>query len=260
MPFITVNNLKIHYIDNNKKDIPLLFIHGWLGNLKEWIYQYCFFNSKRHIIIVDLPGFGESDKPKIKYSTDFFTKQITDFLRKLGYNEVILVGHSLGGMIALNITIQNLNLVKKLILISTSSTFSQTIKLKFLLFWLNLLFRFFYKSLLRNIINQIIPNEKKKREYNKLHKYALKLPKSVVRTTFKYMTLNHHLNIYLHKIYQPTLIIHGNKDKIITKSMIENLSNLLQNSRTYFIKNSSHRVMIENYTQVNKIIDIFVNT
>lgn len=258
MPFITVNQLNIFYFENKIVGTPLLFIHGWLGSSLEWVYQLCYFNSREHIIILDLPGFGKSDKPKTKYSIEFFTKQILDFFKLLGYNEVILIGHSLGGMIAQYITIQNPKLVKKLILISTTAIISQSIKNKFKLFWLNLIFKLIYKNFLKNIIKQIISIKKENREFKRLYNNALKIPKSVVLSTFKNMISKFNLNEELSEIYQPTLILYGNEDKIISKSMIKYLDDLIPTSKIYIIENSPHRVMVENHVKVNKIIDDFI--
>ena len=259
MPFITVNQLKIFYIENKILGTPLLFIHGWLGSSLEWIYQYNYFNSKEHIIILDLPGFGNSNKPKTKYSIEFFTKHILDFIKLLGYNEIILIGHSLGGIIAQNIIIQKPTLVKKLILISTAATFSQSIKNKITLFWVNLIFKLTYKNFLKNIIKQIFSIKSENREFKRLYNNTLKIPKSVVLSTFKNMTSKFNLNKELSKIFQPTLLIYGNKDRIISKSSIKNLGDSIPNSEIHIIENSPHRVMVENYIEVNKIINDFIN-
>ena len=258
MPFITVNQLKIFYFENKIKGTPLLFIHGWLGSSLEWIYQFYYFNSREHIVILDLPGYGKSDKPNIKYSIGFFTKHLLDFLNLLGYNEVILIGHSLGGMIAQNITIRNPKLVKKLILISTAASISQSIKDKFKLFWLILFFNLNYRNFLKKIIKKIISMKNEKREFKRLYNNALKIPKSVVLSTFKNMTSKFNLNKELSKIFQATLIIYGDEDKIISKSEINNLGDLIPISETYIIENSPHRVMIADHIKVNKIIDDFI--
>lgn len=258
MPFITVNQIKIFYVENKIGGIPLLFIHGWLGTSLEWIYQFCYFNSRQHIIILDLPGFGKSDKPKTKYSIEFFTKQILDFLKLHKYNEVVLIGHSLGGLIAQNIAIQNPRLVKKLILISTAASFCNSFKDRVELFWVHIIFKLVYQNFLKNIIKQINSTKNENKEFIKLYNNALKLPKSVVLSTFKYMTSKINLEKNLSKMIQPTLIIYGNEDHVISKSMINNLSELIPRSETYIIENSPHRVMIENYIKVNKIIDDFI--
>ncbi|MFX0032746.1 MAG: alpha/beta fold hydrolase [Candidatus Hodarchaeota archaeon] len=259
MPYVNVNNLKIFYSENNIEGIPILFIHGWLGSSHEWIHQVCYFNSKQHIIILDLPGFGKSGKPKTKYSIDFFSTQIIEFLNIFGYKKVILVGHSLGGVIALNIAIKNLNLVKKLILINTSASFSQSNKDKFILFWVNLIFKLSYKKFLKSIIKRILsaPNENK--EFKKLYFSAIKIPKSIVLNTFKNMTRKFHLNKEGVGISQPTLIIYGSEDKIILKSMFNNLDALIPNSEKIIFENGMHRVMVNLFMKVNKIIENFLN-
>ncbi|MFX1586700.1 MAG: alpha/beta fold hydrolase, partial [Promethearchaeota archaeon] len=87
---------------------------------------------------------------------------------------------------------------------------------------------------------------------------ALKIPKSIVLRTFKNMTSKFNIHNQLPQISQPTLIIHGNKDRIISHSMINELGNLIPNSEIVSIENSSHRVMVDNYEKVNKIIDEFI--
>ena len=258
MPFIRISQFKIFYYENKVAGTPLVFIHGWLGSSKEWIHQSCHFIFKERIILLDLPGFGKSDKPKAKYSIEFFTKQILSFLKLLGYNEAILIGHSLGGMIALNITIQNPKLVKKLIIISSSTAISQSLKDKFKLFWVNLIFKLIYKKFLKNIVKRILSPKFKNRELKKLYTNALKIPKSIVLRTFKNMTSKFNINNQLSQISQPTLIIYGNEDKIISHSMIHKLGNSISNSEIFSIENSSHRVMVDNYEKVNKIIEDFI--
>ena len=130
MPYININQNNIYYLDNKLAGTPLVFIHGWLGSSLEWIYQYSYFNLSYHTVFIDLPGYGRSDKPKVDYSIKFFTKQLLDFLRTLGYTDIILIGHSLGGLIAENISLNEPEMVKKLVLISTTPPNSKYIKKK----------------------------------------------------------------------------------------------------------------------------------
>lgn len=257
MPFINLNQLRIFYFENKIRGTPLLFIHGWLGSSLEWIYQLYYFNSRKHIIILDLPGYGKSDKINTKYSIEFFTKIVVDFLNLLGYNEAILIGHSLGGLIAQNITIQYPKLVKQLVLISTTAI-SEPTNNKFLLFWVNVIFKLAYINFLRSTIKRINSTEDENRVFKRLYKNALTIPKSVVLSTFNNMTFKFKLNENLSEIFQPTLIIYGTEDKIISKTMIITLGNLIPNSEINLIEKGPHRVMVENYERVNKLIDDFI--
>ncbi|MFW9780882.1 MAG: alpha/beta fold hydrolase [Candidatus Heimdallarchaeota archaeon] len=260
MPFIKVSQSRFFYAENKLQTIPVLFIHGWLGSSNEWTHQICYFNSKQHIIILDLPGFGKSSKPNMKYSIDFFSSQILEFLKILGYNEVNLVGHSLGGMIALNIAMKNINLVKKIVLISTSASFSSSYKDKFMLFWVNLIFKFSYRRFLKSIIRRIVSNTTENKVFKKLYLSAMKIPKSVVLSTFKNMTQKFHLGKKDLLISQPVLIIYGSEDKIITKPMFNNLSKLIPNSEAIIIENSPHRVMVQKHMKVNELIENFLKS
>jgi pimeloyl-ACP methyl ester carboxylesterase len=257
MPYISINQHEIFYFDNKMEGTPLLFIHGWLGSSLEWAYQLYHFNFKKHIILLDLPGFGKSDKPNINYTIEYFTKQVLDFLKALEYNEIILIGHSFGGIVSQNITIQRPRIVKKLILISTSAALSSSIKERFLVFWVKIGFKLFYTNFLRRIIEQIIPSDN--REFNKLYQNTLKLPKSLVLNTFKNMNSKFDLKPELDTISQPTLIIYGTRDKIISKSMAIDLNDSIPNSELNIIENGSHRVMYNNYASVNELIEEFVN-
>ncbi|MFX0003025.1 MAG: alpha/beta fold hydrolase [Candidatus Hodarchaeota archaeon] len=260
MPFINVNQCKIFYYDNKLEGIPLLFIHGWLGSSLEWVYQLFHFNLKKHIIMLDLPGFGKSDKLKTDYSIEFFTKYILKFLKLLGYNEIIPIGHSLGGLIAQNITIKNPNLVKKLILISTSVGFCPSTKDKLAFFWLNLFFKLFYRNILKNIIKRILSVETENRKFRKLYTDVLKLPKVSVLSTFKNMNSKLNLKKELSTISQPTLILYGTEDKIISKSMVGEIKDLIPNSELKIIENGSHRMMYDNYAKVNQFIEEFIKS
>ncbi|NHJ19406.1 MAG: alpha/beta hydrolase [Candidatus Lokiarchaeota archaeon] len=257
LPFININQLKLFYVENRLKGTPLLFIHGWLGSSFEWIYQIAYFKSRNHIILLDLPGYGKSDKPNENYSIDFFSKVIVDFIHQLGYTKAILIGHSLGGLIAQNIAIQNPELVNKLILISTSAI-SQLSFNKFLLFWINAIFRITYTNFLKGTLKRINSIEEENREFRRQLKYALTIPKPVVLRTFNNMTFKFNKNENIADISQPTLILYGTDDRIITKSELVTLDSLIPNSELHIIENSPHRVMVKSHIKVNKLIHDFV--
>ncbi|MFX1502705.1 MAG: alpha/beta fold hydrolase [Promethearchaeota archaeon] len=260
MTFINVNQIKIFYYDNKFKGIPLLFIHGWLGSSLEWAYQLFYFDYKNHIIMFDLPGFGKSDKPNRVYSIEFFSDQIIDFLKLLGYNEIILIGHSLGGLIAQNISIKKPKLVKKLILISSKAAVSPSIKEKYTLFLVNILFKLSYRNFLKKILMQIISPKKKIREFRKLYNYSLKLPKTLVLRTFKNMTYKIKIKKETSNISQLTLIIYGTEDRIISRENIIEVKDLIPNAKLKLIENGSHRVMYDEHLKVNEVIEKFINT
>ena len=119
-----VDGLKIRYLESGKgAKKHVLFIHGLGSAADRWMKIPDELSSDFHSIAIDLPGFGESDKPeKMNYTIDEFRKIIVSFLKEIPIqNEQInLIGHSLGGYIASEIAIQNQNIVKQLVLIDSS--------------------------------------------------------------------------------------------------------------------------------------------
>src|ERR687889_2808109 len=108
---------KIRYDEYGKdKQKHILFIHGLGSSPIVWRDIPQALSEHFHTISVDLIGFGESDKPNTAdYTIKGFSKFIVDFLReRIGIKEnekISMVGHSLGGYIAAEASIENKNLI-----------------------------------------------------------------------------------------------------------------------------------------------------
>ena len=122
--WVNVDGLKIRYLESGKgKKKHALFIHGLGSAADRWMKIPDELSSDFHSIAIDLPEFGESDKPeKMNYTIDQFRKIILSFLKeiKIQNEEITPIGHSLGGYIASEIAIQNQDNIKQLVLIDSS--------------------------------------------------------------------------------------------------------------------------------------------
>jgi pimeloyl-ACP methyl ester carboxylesterase len=90
------NGLRVHYKSFGRGDTALVFVHGWTCDLTFWRDQVDYFNGKTRIVLVDLPGHGQSDKPMVEYTQDLFAKGIHAALQDAGVKKAVLVGHSMG--------------------------------------------------------------------------------------------------------------------------------------------------------------------
>ncbi|HEY1758081.1 MAG TPA: alpha/beta hydrolase [Bryobacteraceae bacterium] len=97
--FAPFDGLKVHYESYGSGKEAVVFIHGWTCDLTFWRGQAPVYRNRRSLLI-DLPGHGESDKPKVAYPLEFFARGIEAVLRDAGVEHAVLVGHSLGGPIA----------------------------------------------------------------------------------------------------------------------------------------------------------------
>lgn len=80
---------------------PLVFLHGWLGSWRYWVPAMEGLSVKYRAYAIDLWGFGASDKSSTRYSIDAYLELLEEFLDQLGVWRTSLVGHALGGVVAL---------------------------------------------------------------------------------------------------------------------------------------------------------------
>lgn len=92
-----VEGTKIRYYDigDHKSKEALVLVHCWTCNIEFWKDSYNAFPNHR-VIALDLPGHGQSDKPKIDYSIDYFARSVDAVLKKAGVEKAVLAGHSMG--------------------------------------------------------------------------------------------------------------------------------------------------------------------
>ena len=94
--WVTMDGSKVRYIDTGgdaKKAI--VFVHCWTCNSEFWRDQVGAFPQYR-VLALDLPGHGESEKPKIEYTMEHFAKAVDAIMRDVGVKKAVLVGHSMG--------------------------------------------------------------------------------------------------------------------------------------------------------------------
>src|SRR5215213_8508711 len=97
----------------------IVFLHGLGGSQATWGGVLGAFADTYHIVAVDLPGHGSSDKPSPEatdYSISGLAAKIGELLEKLEVSPAVLIGHSLGGATALQLAIDRPKLVRALAL------------------------------------------------------------------------------------------------------------------------------------------------
>src|SRR5215212_2214691 len=78
---VSLDGAKVHYTDYGAGENALLFVHGWSCDETFWTGQAPALAAKFHVITVDLPGHGQSDKPQITYTMDLYARALDAVLR-----------------------------------------------------------------------------------------------------------------------------------------------------------------------------------
>jgi pimeloyl-ACP methyl ester carboxylesterase len=87
---------KVHYVVQGKGKHTLVLVHCWSGNLGFWREQVPALADKARLILVDLPGHGQSDKPHTGYTMDFLAGAVLAAMRDAHVDKATLLGHSMG--------------------------------------------------------------------------------------------------------------------------------------------------------------------
>src|SRR5438477_7997781 len=91
---------RVHYESYGTGKDAVVFIHGWTCELSFWRGQAPVY-EKHRALLVDLPGHGQSEKPEVPYTQERFARAIEAVMRYSGLERAVLVGHSMGGPVAL---------------------------------------------------------------------------------------------------------------------------------------------------------------
>ena len=117
--YADIDGLRIHYLEAGSGD-PVLLLHGWPTSSFLWRNVLGPIAHSNRVIAVDLPGFGESDKPlQASYSFRFFDRVLDEFLDAVGADAIGLAVHDLGGPVGLYWACQHPQRLRKLAVLNT---------------------------------------------------------------------------------------------------------------------------------------------
>ncbi len=94
--FAELDGARVHYTNYGEGETALLFVHGWNCDETVWKAQAPVFAQERRVITVDLPGHGQSDKPEVAYTMDFYARALDAVMGDAGLKSATFVGHSNG--------------------------------------------------------------------------------------------------------------------------------------------------------------------
>jgi pimeloyl-ACP methyl ester carboxylesterase len=118
--FVEVGSLRLHHTFGGRGAPPVVFVHG-LGSSGyiEWRFNLQSVAGFRRVLAPDLPGFGRSEKPSVRYGIPLFARTLEGYLRALRLRPPVLVGASLGGRVVMELAIRRPELVEKVVLVNS---------------------------------------------------------------------------------------------------------------------------------------------
>lgn len=225
----------------------IVFLHGWGGSIDSFLWTKNYFPDFS-LLYVDFAGFGKTPEPSKAYLVFDYASELKNLLSEFEIENLILVGHSFGGRIAIKFChlFQNEYPSLKICLIDSAGIKPKRGILYRIKIW-------HYKRLKRRVSK----NERLKKKLEKFGSSDYKKLSDIMKLTF-IKIVNEDLSENAKTINCKTLIVWGDKDKETKPYMAKKLHKLIKNSKLIMFKNAGHFSYLDKREDFLFILDTFV--
>lgn len=273
--WLEVQGLRIHSYVSGDQGSPVVLLHGggvdsaWLS----WEWLMPELASCHRVFAADWPGFGDSEKPPVKPSMEYYLQFLNALMQAWGLEHVDLVGLSMGGGIALGTVLSSPQRVRRLVLLDSYGLQDKAVMhaMSYLLIkmpWLNewswklicssrSMVRASLKSLLRNpqaltasLVDRALI-EAQKPHAGKAWQVFQESEMQWQGTRTCYMER-------LSTIMIPTLIVHGKQDQAVPLKFAQQAHERIKNSQLEILDGCGHWPQRDQPEQVNRIVSAFL--
>ncbi len=249
----------VRYLKLGEGGTPVVLIHGFGGDLNNWLFNHADLAAHREVWALDLPGHGESGKAVETGSADELAASVIAFLDDRGIDKAHLVGHSMGALVALTVAEKAPQRVASLALISAAGLGAE-INREYIEGFVagnsrntmkpHLTKLFADGSLVtRQLVEDIVKYKRLEGVNDALQKIAASaFEGGVQRRVFREK---------LSELAPRTIVIWGTEDQIIPARHAEGLPG---DVRVHVIEGKGHMVQMESASEVNRLLNAFFGT
>lgn len=218
------------------KNIPILILHGWNLSAARFIpLQNELVRRGYKVFVPDLPGFGNTKFPDRPLTLTDYADFVEKFLATHKLKKIILIGHSFGGRISIKIASKNPKYLYSLVL--TGAPGIVPVPRSKVLFFIYI--SKVGKILLSLPLFSLFKDKARKLLYRAAHATDFYNTNGKMRETFKNI-VKEKLEVYLPKIYTPTLLLWGKEDKIVPVEIAVKMNELMRKSTLVAISDARH--------------------
>lgn len=248
---ININGYNINY-EVAGQGKPVVLVHGWLTNLDTMKPLQNHLSKNFKVYNLDVIGFGKSDLPKKPMSTEDLANFLNDFLDALNIENPILIGHSNGGRMIINLAGRNLRKINKIVLLDSAGIVPKR-KPKYYI-------KVYSFKCVKNI-TKLFPNTEmfrnmRQRMLGKFGSSDYKNSPEVLRKTMS-IILNEDQKSVMPNIKAPTLIIWGEDDHDTPLEDAKTMEKLIPDSGLVTYKGRGHFAYLEELGSVLAVLDEF---
>jgi pimeloyl-ACP methyl ester carboxylesterase len=260
---------------------PLVFIHGLLGRWTHWVEQLTAFAAGRssighRVIAFDLPGFGDSPLPaEGGVSVPIYARTVARLMQALEISTAAFVGQSMGGFTAIELAINHPELVERLVLVSPAglSTYMNPRDVMTLKQIRRLSRLVAAGQALTVAYSELLARRPRLRRLEPVTNIVTRYPERIPGPyVFEFarglappgfvegMAANQDYDYRerLGEVACPTLIVWGERDKVVTVKDAAEYERLIPNARKVIFADTGHMTMIERPDAFNALLQEFL--
>lgn len=273
--WLEVEGLSIRCLAAGVAGPPVLPLHGGGIDSASFSYKYAIepLARKHRVFAPDWPGYGESDKPDIGYTIEYYVDFLGHLMEALELERASLAGISMGGGVALGFALSSPHRVEKLVLVDSYGLGSEVPlgRLGYLLVRAPLLNRMMWALLRRsremvrcslyNVVHdrRVVTEEMIEESYELYEQPgAGRAFRSLMRNEVGWSGLHTNFAEQLHEIKPPTLIVHGEHDRVVPIAWARRAHERIPHSELRVLSGCGRITPRECPTEFNRIVEQFL--
>lgn len=253
-----VNQRMVHY-EVFGRGQPVIFLHSWLGSWRYWMPSMEMISDRFRAYAMDFWGFGESDRSGQEFDIQLYVDQLLGFMHELGMVRANLVGHGLGGVVAVRAAIQSPNTFLKLVLTGTpidGDALSGLTKT-------GALSRLMGKTTVSDAMNKLIRNIQTRIADEEIRTELLEDIGSTTSTVMDHVfesLLDIDISEDLEKLSTPTLGVYSANDAVVPVSQAELFEEYATEHQVLTMDNYNHFPFLEEGNVFNRLLQDFLTS
>jgi pimeloyl-ACP methyl ester carboxylesterase len=264
--YVDVGGLKLCYQEKGQGE-NVLIIPGLGTNIDFWQLSIPVLAEQYRVLALDPPGFGKSDKPDVSYDLQWLSEQIVAFMDARKVERTSFIGASLGGHLALMITLAHPERVNKLVLMGSCGAWPRT--------------GFLLDATIKMLWNDAMVTDHLRRNWPTIYDRMFDRQTELTQRLFRYqMAVRARMSTYadegraesrslrsifyhscrdrMSEIKRPALLIWGQHDQWHLPNEAAYFRSHLPDSRLVVVQGSGHEVMIDQTEVFNKTVLSFL--
>jgi pimeloyl-ACP methyl ester carboxylesterase len=254
---------------------PLVFVHGLSGCWANWLEQLPVLASEHRVLTLDLPGFGHSPMPPEQITISGYARLLDRLLGELGIDAAALVGNSMGGFIAAELAIAFPQRVERLVLVSAAGVSTAAHSQPWTVRVVPALNRL--ETVLAGSAawvaskSDTVARRARLRDalLNVVVRHPGRLPAPLAAEQLRgagtpgflqglQAVLDYDIRERLPEIACPTLVVWGERDRLISVGDADVFAELIPDSRKVVFEDTGHMAMLERPAAFNALLEDFL--